>query len=187
MKFIPKRPKLIGPQKSISNKHIRKRLELSCTECECCGTMWHFKGKKRKGFVVQANIGGRAMAVRKAAWMAFFPEREVIDGMRITSRCENPFCINPELLVQITPGELLEKQYMDGIRSKAKAVAHLMKYSRENAKLDEYAVILIRNENRKGTEAAHEYGINPSHYNAIQRGSRRAPKSGNPWSGLGAR
>ena len=188
MKYRPApRPKLIGPPAGAANDSVRLRLAESCTECECCGEMWHFKAEKRHGFVVQINVGGRVMAVRKAAWMAFFPERKVIKGKRITSNCENPNCINPKLLTQVNPGTLLAKHYKDGIRSKAQAAAHLIRYVRANAKLDDEAVAAIRNDNRKGTEAANEWGITPEHYNSIQRGASRTAKTSNPFAGLGAR
>ena len=179
--------KLIGPPPGAALPYVKKRMEESCIECDCCGGMWHFKAEKRHGFVIQINISGRVMAVRKAAWIAFFPKRQVIDGMRITSTCSNPNCINPKLLVQVKPGALLAKHYKDGIRSKAEAAAHLIRYVRDKVKVDELAVSTIRNDDRKGTEAAHEWGITPEHYNAIQRGSSRASKVSNPFAGLGAR
>lgn len=179
--------KLIGPPSGASNAYVQNRLQDSCTECESCGGMWHFKAEKRHGFAIQINVGGRVMAVRKAAWIAFFPKRQVIDGMRITSRCENPNCINPKLLAQVQPGTLLAKHYKDGIRSKAQASAHLVRYVRAKAKLDDKDVVAIRMDDRKGTEAAHEWGITPEHYNAIQRGTSRMAKMSNPFAGLGAR
>ena len=182
-----KPPKLIGPSHSASTAYVRQRLKESCTECECCGGMWHFKAEKLHGFSVQINVGGRVMAVRKAAWIAFFPDRQVIKGLRITSNCENPNCINPKLLVQVKPGTLLAKHYKDGVRSKAEAAAHLIRHVRSSSKLTEQDVTAIRNDDRKGTEAAHEWGITPEHYNAIQRGASRAAKMSNPFAGLGAR
>lgn len=186
-KYIPKGEKLVGPPAPAAIPYVRARLADSCIECECCGQMWHFKAEKRHGFALQINIAGRVMSVRKAAWIAFFPQRKVIKGMRITSNCENPNCINPKLLVQVNPGTLLAKHYKDGIRSKAQAAAHLIRYVRANVKLDEKAIAAIRNDNRKGTEAAHEWDITPEHYNAIQRGASRSSKVANPFAGLGAR
>lgn len=118
-KYIPKGEKLVGPPAPAAIPYVRARLADSCIECECCGQMWHFKAEKRHGFALQINIAGRVMSVRKAEWIAFFHQRKVIKGMRITSNCENPNCINPKLLVQVNPGTLLAKHYKDGIRSKA--------------------------------------------------------------------
>lgn len=186
-KYIPRAEKLIGPPSRAALAYVQERLAESCTECESCGGMWHFKAEKRHGFAIQINVGGRVMAVRKAAWIAYHPNRKVIDGMRITSTCSNPNCINPKLLAQVKPGTLLAKHYKDGIRSKAEAAAHLTSYQRKNTKVDEQAVAMIRNDDRKGTEAAHEFGITPEHYNAIQRGSARVSRASNPFAGLGAR
>lgn len=159
----------------------------NCTECDSCGEVSHYKGEKRHGFCLQINAGGRVMAVRKAAWMAFYPDRKVVKGLRITSKCENPNCVNPELLTQVKPGTLLAKHYTDGLRSKSEAAAHLIRYVTEKQKLTEADAQAIRLDDRKGAEAAHEYGISKEHWNAIQRGDARVRKAGNPFAGIGAR
>lgn len=180
-------PKLIGPPKTASNDYTYKRLAGNCIECACCGEMWHYKAKFESGKAIQVNIGGRVMAVKRAMWMAAYPKRKIAKGDAITTKCKNPNCINPKLIYRAKPTEVLKSCYEKGVRSKAQAVAHLMKYTILNQRISEEAVAMIRNDDRKGAEAAKEWGISTSHYNAIQLGKARVPMARNPFSGLGAR
>lgn len=181
-KFIPMAPKLIGPPATKSNKYVFDRMRQNCKECECCGEMWHFKAIARSGMVVQTNVGGQVMGARKAMYMAAFPGTLIQNGRRVTSRCKNPNCINPKLLVQVTASDLLKSHYTKGIRSRRGASAHLLARQKKNTKLSPDDVIRIINDDRKGAEAAHEFGISKEHYNAIQRGAAR--KVANPFAGL---
>lgn len=171
------------PPASAANSYVKNRLLLNCRECECCGEQTHFNATHRTGFSVQTNVGGRVMAVRKAMFMACFPAKQIPDGARITSKCSNPNCINPKLLHTATPGQVLSSHYTKGIRDKREAAAHLARTKRAKAKLDAAAVQRIRMDDRKGTEAASEYGITPEHYNAIQRGEARRATA-NPFAAL---
>ena len=180
-------PKLIGPPKTAANGYVYKRLEGGCVECECCGGMWHHPFDKKTGVNIQVNIGGRVMAIRRAMYISAFPGREIQKNRRITSRCNNENCINPELLVQATASQLLKSHYSKGIRDRHMAASHLLIQQRKNQKLDEATVIQIMMDERKGTEAANDYGISREHYNAIQRGDARKSRTNNPFAGLGKR
>jgi hypothetical protein len=147
--------------------------------------MWHHKTPKRKGSAVQVKVGGRVMAARRAMFIASRPDVTVQKGRFVSSRCSNPQCINPDLLHQITPSKLLEKQYANGARDRSKYAALLAGYTKDARKLTDSAITAILSDDRKGTEAAHEYGVAPAHYNSIQRGCIR--QAGNPFAGLGAR
>lgn len=179
-----KRRQTMGPSEALSNDYVRERLAMNCSECRDCGEQWHFRREFVSGKSIQVNIAGRLMAVRRAAWIAFHPDRKLIDGKRITCKCPNPNCINPELLVQASPGAILQGVYKKGIRSKAAAAAHLLAMQLKRSKLSESAVESIRQDQRKGNAAAHEWGITPEHYNAIQRGASRNSRAVNPWAGL---
>lgn len=181
-KYIPMAPKLIGPPATKANSYVFERMRDNCSECECCGEPWHFKAVFRPGMAVQVNVGGQVMAARKAMYMAAFPNKLIQNGRRITSRCKNSNCINPKLLAQSTASDLLKSHYTKGIRSRRGASAHLVAQQRKNTKLSPDAVIQIINDDRKGAEAAHEFGISKEHYNAIQRGAAR--KVVNPFAGL---
>lgn len=182
MKFIPMAPKLVGPPATKATAYVFQRLQDNCVECECCGEKWHFKAEFIKGKPIQVNVGGQIMAVRKAMYMAAFPEKRIQKGRRISSRSKNQNCINPALLTQSTASELLKSHYTKGIRSKTAASAHLVAQRRKNAKLSPDDVIRIINDDRKGAAAAHEFGISKEHYNAIQRGAAR--RVANPFAGL---
>lgn len=185
MKFIPMKPKLIGPPATKSNDHVKARMLENCMECECCGDQTHFKAQHRPGMAVQVNVGGQVMAARKAMYIASFPQRKIKPGHRITSKCRNPNCVNPALLVQSTASELLKSHYTKGIRDRRIASVHLVAQRMKNTRLSHSDVIRIIADPRKGQEAAQEFGISKEHYNAIQRGETR--KVSNPFSGLGAR
>ena len=185
MKFTPLKPKLIGPPATKSNAYVKDRMLENSTECECCGELTHFKAQHRPGMAVQVNVGGQVMAARKAMYMACFPHRRIKNGNRVTSKCRNPNCINPAMLVQSTASELLKSHYTKGIRDRRIASAHLVAQRLKNTRLSQADVIRIISDPRKGKEAAHEFGVSKEHYNAIQRGEVR--KVANPFAGLGAR
>lgn len=174
---------LIGPPRHASNHYVLARLLENCIECECCGAISHFKSVARKGFSIQTNVGGRVMASRRAMYMAALPNKTIRKGLRITSRCHNPNCINPDLLIQATPGQVIKMDYEKGNRCKVAVRAHLARVSREiNVKLTDESVRLIREDERTGKFGAADYGITPEHFNAIKRGAtRRGP---NPFAGL---
>lgn len=173
---------VFGPGKHLSTKHITQRLIDGCKLCEFCGGNWHFQAVKRPTASPSINICGRVMAVRKAAYIALVG-KVIKKGFKVSAKCSNPYCINPELLTQVTSSQLLSMHYtVHGSRSKHKAAAHLMKYTKERTRLSEDVVSSIRCDNRKGAEASHEYGIGKEHYNAIQRGAARV--SQNPFIGL---
>lgn len=171
-----------GPPKTAANHHVFARLMNACKECSECGAMSHFKAIHRKGFSVQTNVAGRVMAVRRAMYQAAFPDRVIYKGRRITSRCDNPNCINPELLYQATAGKLLQTHYDKGIRSKSEAASHLVRVRRAVSKVSGESVLRILADDRDSATAAKDYGITPAYFNAIRRGASRLV--GNPFAGL---
>jgi hypothetical protein len=174
---------LDGPPKNASNPYVLERLLHNCIECACCGSVSHFKAEYRKGLSIQVNIAGRVMAVRRAVYMAAFPEKQIQKNRRITSKCHNPNCINAELLVQATAGQIIKADYEKGLRDRAAVTAHLARYTRElNMKLSDESVLHILVDTRGGTEGAKDYGISPEHFNAIKRGASRRVR--NPFAGL---
>lgn len=179
---MQKEPKLIGPPSSACIDYVIERLKAGCIECECCGKRWHYKARKSKGSCVQINIGGRIWAIRKATYMAFFPDRTIWKGRRITSKCRNEFCINPDLLIQSTPSELLSSHYKKGIRDPMKASAHLQSIRRHAAKISNTDVLSILNDNRSAIEVAAEFGLSPTHVRSIRRG--QSHRAANPFAGL---
>jgi hypothetical protein len=178
--------KRMGPPKSASNAYVRQHLDGLCRECPACGGPWECTLATRKGAAQSVHIAGRVMAARRAMYMASYPDRRIKKGMRVSSKCDNPRCINPNLLVQTTPSAVLERQYEIGQRSRYKAAVHLINIVRAKQKLTDEAVKAIRMDPRKGRRAAHEYGVSAEHYNSIQRGDARMPVS-SPFAGLGAR
>lgn len=178
---------LVGPKKGAALWAVRQKLVDGCMECDCCGGPWHFKAARHPGASVQVHVGDRVMAVKRAAWYAFFDGRSIKKGHRITSSCPNPHCINPDLLFQATPGAILKATYEHGIRLKTEDAMRLVGYTRSRQKLTDDDVRAIRASDKKGKAAAHEWGISPEHYNSIQRGHARAGRAHNPFAGLGAR
>lgn len=168
-----------GPPKNKSNAYVMARLLGVCTTCEQCGELGHYTGAKRPGFCQQTNISGMVMPVRRAMYMAA-QQKRILKGRRITSKCKNPECINPELLVQSTPGQVIKADYEKGNRSRHTAAAHLQKYRK--VMLSEAAVQSILSDDRGGTAGAADYGISAVHFNSIKRGAAR--RMANPFAGL---
>ena len=181
-----KQRKFMGPPKTAANGYAFTRIKGRCAECEYCEGDWSFVGLRKKGVCQQVNIGGRVMAVRRAMYIAAFPDKVIIDGRRITSTCPNPDCVNPEKLVQHTASNLLRTHYEKGIRMPNVAARHLLAEKIKQSKWKDSDILAIRMDPRKGAEAASEYDISPTHYNAIQAGRARVVTS-NPFRGLGAR
>ena len=171
-----------GPPKTAANQYVFNRLMQSCKECSECGAMSHFNAVFRSGSSVQTNVGGRVMAVRRAMFMAAFPDRSLYKGRLVTSKCSNPNCINPKLLYQVSPGKLLATHYEKGIRNKNDAAAHLARSKRAASKVPPDMVLMILADNRTGKAAANDYGITPEYFNAIKRGESR--RLANPFAGL---
>lgn len=175
--------KRIGPPKSSSNSFVLSRLQANCKECVECGAMSHYKAVNNIRKTIQVHINGMVIAVRRAMYMASFPNKEIQKNRRITSRCRNPHCINAKLLLQATPGQIVKLDYEKGNRDKAAVVAHLARYTRAlNTKLSDECVDRIRMDERTGKWGAADYGITPEHFNAIKRGVNR--RGSNPFAGL---
>ena len=168
------RPKLIGPPENAANHRVIAALQARCIQCPYCMELWHVDMERKAEAAIQMKLGGRCIAVRRAMFMAWFSDIEIQPGNRVTSRCKNANCINPRLLMQAAPGYILGKQYVNGVRDRKTATRHLVIKKLAESKLSDFDVIRIREDKRKGTEAAHEFGITPEHYNAIQRLDTRA-------------
>lgn len=173
--------KLIGPPKAAANKYVFDRLRANCIECECCGKQWHFKGQKDVGFSVQVNVAGRIMAVRRAMYMAAFPNKAILRGRRITSSCKNEHCINPDLLIQVTASVLLKSHYEKGIRNRREAAAHLAS-CKPAKKITLEDALQIMQDDRPATAVAAERGVSAAYVRAIRRGEMR--RQTNPFAGL---
>lgn len=167
-----------GPPINKSNAYVMQRIMSHCTECEECGEMTHYMGARQPGKAQQVNVCGVVMAARRAAYMA--TGMRVRNGYRVTSKCSNPDCINPALLMQTTPGAVIRLDYAKGNRSRLTAAAHLLKY--RSLKLDRADVMRIMADERGGKAAAADYGISDVHFNSIKRGA--AWKAVNPFAGL---
>lgn len=173
--------KSMGPPKAAANRIVYERLRLDCKECQCCGKKWHYKREKETGVCVQVNIGGRIMAVRRAMYMAAFPDKPIQWGRRVTSRCQNEHCINPGLLVQVTAGTLLKSHYDKGIRDRRKAAAHLAK-CKPATKLTAEDALSIMLDDRSAPAVAADLGVSPAYVRAIRRGHSQV--QANPFAGL---
>lgn len=175
MKYMPApRPKLIGPPASAANHRIIDAIKARCIKCPYCMEDWHVDMERKGEAAIQMKLGGKCIAVRRAMYQAHYHDEPIQEGYRVTSRCKNPNCVNPRLLMQAKPGYILGKQYTNGLRDRKAATRHLVLAKIAKSKLDDAAVIRIREDKRKGKEAAREYGITPEHYNAIQRRDARA-------------
>lgn len=126
------------------------------------------------------NVGGQIMTARKAMYMAAFPQRKILDKRRISSKCENQHCINPDLLVQVTASGLLKSQYVKGLRCRVSK--HLVAQQRKNTRISDETVLRIMADERRGAAGHKDYGISKEHYNAIQRGAARVKS--NPFAAL---
>lgn len=174
MNHHPKpRPKLIGPPASAANHAVIAAIQDRCIECPYCIERWHIDMVRNGEAAIQMKLGGKCIAVRRAMYLAHYHDEPIEAGYRVTSRCKNPNCVNPRLLMQAKPGYILGRQYTDGLRDKNAATEHLLRAKVEKSPVTFEDVLRIRADKRKGKEAAKEWGITPEHYNAIQRGATR--------------
>ena len=173
--------KSMGPPETAANGYVYERLRSNCIECECCGKKWHYKKPKNKGFCIQVNVGGKIMAVRRAMYMAAFPDKPIVQGRRITSKCKNENCINPDLLVQATAGGVLKSHYDKGIRDRRQAAAHLAR-CKPATKLTPDDALSIMLDGRIAQEVADELGVSAAYVRAIRRGKSQNQR--NPFAGL---
>lgn len=175
--------KFVGPPNRAANAFVKDRLLANCIECKCCGAITHYKSNIKADRPAQVEILGFVVTARRAMYMASFPDKSIRRDKRITCRCSNPKCINPDLLLQATAGLIAKLDYQKGNRDKAAVSAHLAKYNRQmNLTLSEESVQKIRMDERTGRYGAADYGISAEHFNAIKRGARRA--GSNPFAGL---
>jgi hypothetical protein len=175
---------LFGPPVELSNTHILERIMLGCKECEECGQPWHWCAVDRPGCSPQINVCGRIMPIRRAVWLVFKKRFHHANKKRITSKCKNKMCCNPELLIQATPGKILAMQYQNGKRDANAVRQHLLKNIGAWTKVSDEVAAAIRADTRPKSVAAPEYGVAPDYFTRIRRGEARFPRNLGPFAGL---
>ena len=173
-----------GPPIELSNTYILERIMLGCKECAECGEPWHWATIDRHGCSPQINLCGRIMPIRRAVWLLFFKTLPKTNEKRITSKCRNKMCCNPELLMKASSGKILQMQYQHGKRDAAEAARNLKKHTDTLIKVSDEMAAAIRADTRPKKVAAPDYGIAPDYYNCIRRGDSRFPRDLGPFSGL---
>lgn len=175
----------MGPPSSARKGYVLQRMLNACRHCPECGAdTWFTNKRSRHGSAQQVNVAGRVMSARRAMWIA--SGRSVKPGQRVTSRCKNPDCINPAMLLATNAGKVLELAYDHGRRDRIAAAAHLVRLRQAKARITADQALQIMRDERVAEQIAPEFGISAAYVNQIKRGQARAA-IGNPWAGLGAR
>ncbi len=172
-----------GPPIELSREYILERIMLGCKECSECGEMWHWNAPDRHGSCAQINICGKIMPIRRAAWLIFFGKLPK-NGKRITSKCSNKMCCNPELLISATPGKIIEMQYQNGSRDIVETARGLRINIAAWTRVTDEMAADIRLDDRPKEEAAKDYGIIPAYFERIRQGNARLPSNLGPFAGL---
>lgn len=101
-----------------------------CDECQECGEKWNWTGNhqdKMHHAVIERK--GRRVSVRKAVWVRF--NGPLPEGKVLTTKCDNPCCLNPELLATVTRGDVIHRGMEQGVLHNAAHVAARTKARRQ--------------------------------------------------------
>ena len=92
-----KKSELHGPPIQLSGPYLLNRIKSQCTECEDCGTMWHWPGKRYGQLTLLINVGKKMLSVRRVVH-AITNGKPGPKGHVITTLCHNDRCMNPALI-----------------------------------------------------------------------------------------
>lgn len=129
----PKKPRKRTHRVNVSAwmaKTVLKLIRERCDECPECGTMWNWTGNhqdKMHHAVVERKR--RRVSVRKAIWVRYHGPTP--EGTVLTTKCENPCCLNPELLATVTRGDIIHRGMETGVIHNAAHTAARTKARRQ--------------------------------------------------------
>ena len=167
-------------------EYIRLRLIAKMEMCPECDTLWQWKNFKSNPCHNQIRIGskGKLFPARRAVYRYFKPNGALIPGRYITSRCPNPACCNPELLVQVFPQAFYAA--LPPEKRSRKALETRKKISEKSRKkISAELRVRIAQDTRPQRVISAETGVSQAHISKIRRQHLKntlAPAS--PWSGL---
>ena len=179
------RPYEKNPSRELSLS-ILDDIQARCTECPECGEVWNWTGNHKKAMhhaVIERNK--MRINVRRAVWSAFNPPPK--EGYVITTKCENPQCINPKLIISVHRGYVIRKMIEDGVIHNAAHLAARTKARRERGttKLNMDIAREIRQSDLSAREFAKKLGVTHQMVLLIRQG--KFYREVNPFTGLGAR
>ena len=166
-------------------KSIMDAIRARCTECPECGEQWNWTGNHKARMhhaVVERNFV--RIGVRKAVWVAFkgaLPASKVL-----TTKCDNPCCLNPDLAAAVTRAAVIHKMIEDGVILHAAHKIAVTKARRKaGTKLSLEIAREIRSTDVSTREYAERFGVSRQVISRIRQG--RYYRDGNTFNGLGAR
>lgn len=160
-------------------------IQARCTECPECGEKWNWTGNHKNAMhhaVIERNK--IRINVRKAVWAAF--KKPAPEGYVLTTKCENPQCLNPKLTAAVHRGDVIRKMIEDGLIHNAAHLAARTKARRERGtKLNMEIAREIRASELSAREFAEKLGVTHQMVSSIRQGKSYCEAS--PFSGLGSR
>lgn len=164
---------------------ILDAIRARCTECPECGEPWNWTGNHKRAMhhaVVERNLV--RVGVRKAIWVAF---RGAIPANKVlTTTCDNPCCLNPQLAAAVTRTDVIHKMMEEGVIHNAAHLAALTKARRsQGTKLSLEIAREIRSTDISTREYAQRLGVTRQMISRIRQG--KSYSDANVFRGLGAR
>lgn len=162
------------------------KLQIRCTDCPECEERWQWPNALQNGRFPITTIAGKQHYVRRLAWALANPGKALPNGQRrvITSRCQNPRCINPRLLCATDRGVVLKQAWQRGAFQDITFSARVALGRRRHSKLTDEAVAQIRASTETNAALGKQHGVTGTYIGYIKRGQSRVDYAGNPFAGL---
>ncbi|MGC4396007.1 hypothetical protein [Hydrogenophaga sp. T2] len=166
---------------------VLAKIRARCKLCPACVTPWLWSGNHQDAiWHAQIQLEGTRYNVRKTVHAAH-ATKPLGPGEVVTTRCECPNCLNPELLVTETKGDVVRRQTAQGLHHHAQHRAAIDRARREKreTKLDMQKAREIRASEAPLRELAQRYGVSAEAVRRVRANLNWRETT--PFSGLGAR
>lgn len=157
-----------------------EKLHSFCTEDGDC-LLWQ-RSTDMSGlpkFTVKREGIARTIQPRRVVYEA--TKGPILGKLRVTAKCGNPLCLNPEHLALITPGKVVSNTAKRPDVARRRHLAGLV--CRERSVLDMDKVREIRASSESTSEIAERYGVGKTTVTDIRK-NRRWRDYSNPFAGL---
>lgn len=165
---------------------VMSMIQARCALCPECETMWNWTGnhQDRMHHAVVERAGVR-IGVRHAVWAAYRGDKPT--GTVLSTKCDNPTCLNPELATAMTRADVIARGTQQGkLHNSAHNAAKTVARRARGAKLSmEIAREVRQNHGVSCLEYSKRLGVTPQVVSQIRRG--QIYRDATPWAGLGAR
>lgn len=158
-------------------------VRLRCKECLHCGENWHWSLSCNRSGVPTLNSLGVNVSVRKVVYRIHKGVMPLKNRV-VTTNCKNLQCVNPDLLVQFTKQQVVNRTAKRGGFSSPSIRMKVAEYKRSVSKLSQESVREIVASSDHPKALAEQYGISEAYVYMIRKGQFRREIVNNPFSGL---